>query len=149
VPEEVSVVREIETAEQGGAPLLWRGNGLCWRQIYAKSWIASGTSNLLKGTIQRERPDGSDMASFPSGHSTRAFSYATFASRNLELVDLPEGARTGLRVGLFTLAGATAWARVEAGKHYPSDVLAGAALGRFMAPPRMDMDPLLVSPMTS
>ena len=31
-----------------------------------------------------------------------------------------------------TLAGATAWARVEGGVHYPSDVLAGAALGHFV-----------------
>jgi len=29
-------------------------------------------------------------------------------------------------------ATATAWARVEAGKHYPSDVLAGAALAHFV-----------------
>jgi len=27
----------------------------------------------------------------------------------------------------------TGWARVEAQKHYPSDVLAGMALGNFMA----------------
>jgi len=30
------------------------------------------------------------------------------------------------------MASGTAWARVEAGVHYPSDVLAGAALGNFL-----------------
>jgi hypothetical protein len=28
---------------------------------------------------------------------------------------------------------ATAWARIEAGAHYPTDVLAGAALGNFVS----------------
>ena len=37
------------------------------------------------------------------------------------------------RVGLYGLAGTTAWARIEAEKHFPSDVLAGAALGNFFA----------------
>jgi membrane-associated phospholipid phosphatase len=33
----------------------------------------------------------------------------------------------------MTLAAGTAWARVEAQKHFPSDILAGAALGNFVA----------------
>ena len=31
-----------------------------------------------------------------------------------------------------SLAWLTGWARMEAGKHHPSDVLAGAALARFL-----------------
>jgi membrane-associated phospholipid phosphatase len=38
----------------------------------------------------------------------------------------------GLRSSMFLLTAGTAWARVEAQKHYPSDVLAGAALGHFL-----------------
>ena len=41
--------------------------------------------------------------------------------------------KTAMRVGVMTLAAGTAWARVEAKKHFPSDVLAGAALGNFIA----------------
>ena len=32
-----------------------------------------------------------------------------------------------------TVAGLTAWARLEAEKHYPTDVLVGAALGHFIS----------------
>jgi hypothetical protein len=37
-----------------------------------------------------------------------------------------------LRYSTNTVAVATAWARVEAEKHYPTDVLVGAALGHFL-----------------
>jgi membrane-associated phospholipid phosphatase len=43
-----------------------------------------------------------------------------------------EPVQTSLRLGLTGLAAGTAWARVEAGVHFPSDVLAGAALGNIM-----------------
>jgi membrane-associated phospholipid phosphatase len=41
--------------------------------------------------------------------------------------------RADARVGNIVLATGVAWARVEAGAHYPSDVLAGAALGHFLS----------------
>ena len=37
-----------------------------------------------------------------------------------------------MKAGFTTLTLATAWARIEAKKHYPSDVLAGMALGHFI-----------------
>jgi len=37
------------------------------------------------------------------------------------------------RIGLATLTAGTAWARVEARQHFPSDVLAGGALGYVLA----------------
>jgi membrane-associated phospholipid phosphatase len=42
------------------------------------------------------------------------------------------GARTALEIGAGAITAGTAWARVEAGAHYPSDVLVGVALGNFM-----------------
>jgi membrane-associated phospholipid phosphatase len=36
-----------------------------------------------------------------------------------------------MKAALFTMAGGTAWARVESGKHFPTDVLASAALSHF------------------
>lgn len=86
----------------------------------------------LKSVSDRERPDGSDDRSFPSGHASHAFAFATLANRNLESLDYLEGARTPLQIGNAVLASGVVWARVEAGKHYPSDVLFGAALGHFV-----------------
>jgi hypothetical protein len=41
--------------------------------------------------------------------------------------------RSSAQLALTALAAGTAWARIEAGQHYPTDVLAGAALGNFIA----------------
>ena len=108
----------------------WRFQRLAVEE--AGTLINSNITDILKQATERKRPDASDYASFPSSHSSRAFNYATFASRNLDFMDLGDGARRGLRIGFYTLAAGTAWARVEGEKHYPSDVLAGAALGHFM-----------------
>jgi len=86
----------------------------------------------LKRASNRERPDGSDDESFPSGHTSSAFAFATLANRNLDSLDLPEGFRAPLEIGNTVLASTVGWARVEARKHHPSDVLFGAALGHFV-----------------
>jgi membrane-associated phospholipid phosphatase len=86
----------------------------------------------LKNVTHRERPDHSDPGSFPSGHATLAFAYRAASLENLDRMALPRGPDIGLRVALTGLAAATAWARVEAGVHYPSDVLAGAGIGNFI-----------------
>ena len=70
--------------------------------------------------------------SFPSGHTSAAFSCATLANRNLKSIDALEDVRPVLEVANTVLAAGVGWARVEAGKHYPSDVLFGAALGHFL-----------------
>jgi undecaprenyl-diphosphatase len=62
-------------------------------------------------------------SSFPSGHSTAAFSIAATAL----FYHLPD------RFVLLGGAGLIALGRVCAGVHYPSDVLAGAAIGTFWA----------------
>jgi len=85
----------------------------------------------LKQAVGRGRPDDSNDRSFPSAHSSNAAASATMLSRNLDSIAMPKLVRTGLQVGTYGTAGAVAWARVEAGRHYPSDVLAGIALGRF------------------
>ncbi|MEM7306237.1 MAG: phosphatase PAP2 family protein [Planctomycetota bacterium] len=85
-----------------------------------------------KDIVDRERPSGANRRSFPSKHATNAFSYARWMSDSLESVSMPAGLRTTLRVGANTTAAGVAWARVEAGHHYPADVLAGAAVGNFL-----------------
>ncbi|VAW96253.1 hypothetical protein MNBD_GAMMA20-1112 [hydrothermal vent metagenome] len=90
-------------------------------------------TQAFKLGVGRSRPDDSDTLSFPSGHASVAFTGATLTRRNLARLDLQAPLRTLLDVGAISLAAGTAWARVEAGVHYPSDVLAGAALGNFVA----------------
>jgi membrane-associated phospholipid phosphatase len=91
-----------------------------------------GLTLLLKDTTNRERPDRSDDRSFPSGHASVTATLETLASRNLDYLSLSKRSRTLLRVGLASVTAGTAWARVEAGRHFPSDVLAGIALGHFL-----------------
>ena len=53
-------------------------------------------------------------------------------SRNVDAMNLTSGTKKVLRYSANTVAGLTAWARVEAEEHYPTDVLVGAALGHFI-----------------
>ena len=93
--------------------------------------LTEGTTDLLKYTTNRTRPDHSGHDSFPSGHASRTTVCNTLSSRNLQYLDMPEGARTGLKAGFLALSLTTGWARLESKKHYPSDVLAGMAIGHF------------------
>lgn len=99
---------------------------------YAAYAGTEGVTNALKEATERRRPDASNRLSFPSGHASRAALFATLAERNLDYLPLTPVAAASDRAALGTLVAGTAWARVEAGKHYPSDVLAGAALGHFL-----------------
>ncbi len=97
--------------------------------LLAGPLVTLGATAWMKSTVGRERPNGEDTRSFPSGHSSLAFSFATATHHNLDHV--PGSAVPWARGLNWGLAAGTAWARVEAGKHYLSDVLAGAALGHF------------------
>ena len=92
----------------------------------------TGLTDSIKDATNRERPDKSSKRSFPSAHASGAFCYMTLANRNIDSIDMPEALKPPLKVGNFLLASGVAWARVEGERHYPSDVLVGAALGRFL-----------------
>jgi len=99
---------------------------------FAAVRATDAATGFLKDTTDRTRPDKSSDDSFPSSHTSAAFSYMTLANRNLNYIDLPANLRPVLKVGNTLLATGVAWARVEGRRHYPSDVLAGAALGHFL-----------------
>ena len=80
-----------------------------------------------KYLIHKERPNGEDFNSFPSGHSAKAFMGA-------ELVRIEYGEEhPWLAVGAYTLATATGALRVYNDHHWLSDVIAGAGVGILSA----------------
>ncbi|MDF1562806.1 MAG: phosphatase PAP2 family protein [Deltaproteobacteria bacterium] len=82
--------------------------------------INAGLTDLLKVSVGRPRPDSGHRSSFPSGHTSSAAAWATLLWRRY-------GWRAGLPATLLTLlVGAS---RIQDGRHYLSDVLAGAVLG--------------------
>lgn len=80
-------------------------------------------TELLKHTVKEMRPDRSDNRSFPSRHSSYAFNFASIASHQLYEYS------PFWVTAAHTAANAVAMQRVLAERHYPGDVLAGAALG--------------------
>jgi membrane-associated phospholipid phosphatase len=82
--------------------------------------VTEAYTGLLKYGVHRPRPDGSDNLSFPSGHTSAAFSLATVAEHHY-------GWKAG--VPAFALASCIGLTRIESNKHNLSDVVAGAALG--------------------
>lgn len=75
---------------------------------------------LLKAAVGRERPNGENNQSFPSGHTSNAFALATVAERHY-----------GWKLGVpaYLLAGVMGASRLNEDKHWLSDVVAGATLG--------------------
>lgn len=94
--------------------------------------INMAMTNALKEGIHRDRPNHVDRRSLPSGHTTSAFTSANFANGNIDMLGVNENALVASRWLINSAAIATAWARVEAGWHYPTDVLASAALANYM-----------------
>lgn len=74
----------------------------------------------LKYTVQRERPDGSDNHSFPSGHSASAFAMATVLQRHFGWKAGVPGYGFGVYIAL---------SRMSEDKHHLSDVIMGAGFG--------------------
>jgi membrane-associated phospholipid phosphatase len=79
-----------------------------------------GYTELIKVAVGRERPNGEDEKSFPSGHTSNAFALASVVERHY-----------GWKLGLpaYALAAVVGASRIEQDKHHLSDVFAGATLG--------------------
>lgn len=94
----------------------------------AASWfVGFSIANLLvtagKRTLDLERPDGSSLSTFPSGHTMRAFVGAAFMSKEY-------GPRSVYySIGGYSIATITGAIRLLNDKHWISDVLFGAGVG--------------------
>lgn len=105
-----------------------RGRGAALRGLAAlgtASAVANGPLKLISGRPRpgEGRPGGGfrrpRTSSFPSAHTSSGFAFATAVGARLP----------GLRVPLGLLAATVGYSRIHNRVHYPSDVLAGAALG--------------------
>jgi membrane-associated phospholipid phosphatase len=93
-----------------------------WEEVEVMA-LNAGLTSSLKLLVGRQRPGGGTH-SFPSGHTSAAFAAAS-------LIDDNQGGALG--VSAYGLAAMTGYSRIEARRHYPSDVLAGAAVGILSA----------------
>ena len=115
--------------EEPGPWLLDKARGLAVGA--AAIVVTDEESALLKHASARERPNGQDDQSMPSSHASRSAVLTELARRNMQWIDVSETEREVVDASLTGLTLSTGWARVEAGFHYPSDVLVGMAIGDF------------------
>jgi membrane-associated phospholipid phosphatase len=98
-----------------------------------------GVRTPLKAIIDSERPyvgevsrpddTSEDYDSFPSGHALMAFTSAAYTQTITSLWYPDSQVMRAASIAAWSLATATAVLRVVSGNHYPTDVLAGAAIG--------------------
>lgn len=82
---------------------------------------SSAVITVLKYTVQEPRPNGGgSKVSFPSGHTTTAFAFASVVGMEH---DLPYG------IAAYTLATLVGFSRMNDNMHWLHDVVAGATIG--------------------
>ena len=88
-------------------------------ELFRAQIVTQTMTSIMKVSVGRSRPDGTSY-SFPSGHTASAFATATVLQRNF-------GWKAGIPA--YALASYVAASRIQAQRHYLSDVAFGAALG--------------------
>lgn len=92
--------------------------------IYALSFgLMKASTEIVKSSTGRLRPDGSSRNSFPSGHTATSFASAEFLMQEYKDVS-PWIGYAG-----YLVAGTTGVLRLYNNRHWVSDVVAGAGFG--------------------
>ena len=111
--------------------------------LYAESFfLTQGTCGLLKLAAKRDRPflyydewdsgaltDGDAHFSFPSSHTADAFMSAAFLSYTFPRVFPDSNLQIPVIAGSYAIAFAVGAFRIASANHFPTDVLAGGAIG--------------------
>lgn len=119
--------------------------GVMYLEVF---WLTTGVTDISKSVVGRTRPylyntsftpeerlnfqnneAPTASTSFISGHSSRTFAFAVFASKTFTDIYGKGTASTIVWSASLTAASVTAYARVAAGEHFPTDVIAGAIVG--------------------
>lgn len=111
----------------------WGGKG---KRVLAESSALFSTrliTTQMNERVNREYPDGTGNDSFGSHHAASPFAAAALTRRNLASADMPDWVVYGINTTSYSAATLSAWGRIEMGLHYPSDQLASAAVGNFIA----------------
>jgi len=90
------------------------------RDIVRAQIVSQSIAQVVKFTVQRERPDHSNSQSFPPGHAASPFSTAGVLQR-------PYGWKVGVPAHAF--GSYVALARMAWNRHHATDVVMGAGLG--------------------
>ena len=100
---------------------LWDKEGTR-QSAYGVATTAAAT-HLWKAAARKMRPESDSRTSFPSGHTSAAFSGAAFI-----------GTRYGWKWGLpaYAAAGFTGFSRYQADAHFADDIVAGASLAMMI-----------------
>jgi membrane-associated phospholipid phosphatase len=137
-PEIVTVMRVVNRA--GDWRLLLPGMLLLFvvfRRARERWWLWAAVmvlapllESVLKQLVARPRPEDVSLG-FPSGHSTAAAAF--FGIVMFLAGELPPRACAWVRIGAVVMILLVGMARVILRAHWPSDVLAGIALGLALA----------------
>lgn len=88
--------------------------------MFKSTLYSSLVTNVLKYTVREKRPNSDDYTSFPSGHATSAFAFATAVAMEHEWY-------WGLSA--MGLAGLVSYSRINDNVHHVHDVVGGAVIG--------------------
>ena len=94
--------------------------------VYAKDGYGSGDQDVVE---KAEKAEGEAYGSFFSGHASAAFTVAVFTGEWFSEVYPNSPYRGIVWAGSLSAAGLVGVLRIAAGKHYPTDVVAGALVG--------------------
>ncbi|MEN8209562.1 MAG: phosphatase PAP2 family protein [Candidatus Fermentibacteria bacterium] len=112
----------------GASSLIWAGGAVfdnssteeTGQMLTEGLLLTYGLTGAIKLASGRTRPDTTNTRSFPSGHAS---------STACAAVILWDSYGPGAGIPATAVAVFTALSRVSLGKHYPSDVIAGASIG--------------------
>jgi membrane-associated phospholipid phosphatase len=91
--------------------------------IFRSQLTATAFVRPMKIIVGRQRPDGGDRLSFPSGHAITTFAFAN-------IIDKEYGHLLGALS--YTYAFLSCWARVDEKEHYWSDIIYGGIVGWWL-----------------